>query len=105
MWGRHCGGLGMRLTAPAGLFPGARAPCSTLPAGLLMLTELRGCAEGRWGGCFSARRGWSFSLDSHGKCTEQLRTHKQILLQQAVGREPGSGLPGCLRDSLQTGGL
>lgn len=47
MWGRHCGGLGMRLTALAGLFPGAHAPCSTLPAGLRMLTKLRGCAEGR----------------------------------------------------------
>lgn len=49
------------------------------------------------------RCGWSFSLDSHGECMEQLQTHKQILLQQAVGRELGSGLPGCLRDILQTG--
>lgn len=33
-----------------------------------------------------ARHGWIFSLDSHGEGTEQLQTHKQILLQQAVGR-------------------
>lgn len=57
---------------------------------------LLGCEVGRQGGCFSTRCGWSFSLHSHGECTEQLQTHKQILLQQAVGRELGSGLPGCL---------
>lgn len=81
MWGRHCGGLGMRLAAPAGPFPGARAPRSTVPAGLR-----RGCAARP----LLARHGWSFSLDSHGEGTEQLQTHKQILLQQAIGREPCS---------------
>lgn len=34
-----------------------------------------------------ALHGWSFSLDSHGEVTEQLQAHKQILLQQAMGRD------------------
>lgn len=54
------------------------APRSPVPAGLR-----RACAAG----LLLARHGWSFSLDSHGEGTEQLQTHKQILLQQAVGRE------------------
>lgn len=54
------------------------APRSPVPAGLC-----RGCAAR----LLLTRHGWSFSLDSHGEGTEQLQTHKQILLQQAVGRE------------------
>lgn len=93
MWGRHCGGLGMRLAAPAGRFPGACAPRSTVPAGLCT-----GCAAR----LLLARHGWSFSPDSHGEGTEQLQTHKQILLQQAVGREPCSACQAaCVTDCRQ----
>lgn len=100
MWGRHCGGLGMRLTLGKARFQGAHGPAALCLPGAACSPS---CEAARGGGRFPAPRGWSSSLDSHGECREQLQTHKQILLQQAVGKEPGSGLPGCLRDSLCMG--
>lgn len=86
MWGRHCGGLGMRLTLHKARFQGARGPAALCLPGAACSPS---CEAARGGGCFPAPRGWSSSLDSHGECREQLQTHKQILLQQAVGKEPG----------------
>lgn len=74
MWGRHCGGWKCGLPLQRARFQGLEPPAALC---------LPGCAAS----LLLARHGWSCSLDSHGEGTEQLQTHKQILLQQAVGRE------------------
>lgn len=103
MWGRLCGGLGTRLSAPAApaqrLLPLQRWPCRALrarPAARLRRGQAGGQAASPLD--VAGASAWIPMAKARSSCR-----HINNSCRSRLCGERGSVLPGCLRDSLQTG--